>query len=73
MSAIVRDEPTTLQAPEALGRLVMRCLRKSKSERFQSMTETRQALEKISAKPGEHKPLSVAKTLPSHGIRDLAL
>jgi serine/threonine-protein kinase len=50
MSAIVRDEPSPMQAPALLGRIVLRCLRKLPSERFQTMTEVREALEQISSK-----------------------
>jgi TolB-like protein/predicted Ser/Thr protein kinase len=50
MSAIVRDEPSPVQAPAPLGRIVLRCLRKAASERFQTMTELREALEQMSAK-----------------------
>jgi serine/threonine-protein kinase len=56
MSAIVRDEPSPLQVPATLERLVKRCLRKSPSDRFQAMTEIRKALEQISEKPVEHQP-----------------
>ncbi len=56
LSAVIRDEPATLRAPEALARVVSRCLRKAPAERFQSMAEVRAALEQISAKPVERQP-----------------
>ena len=46
LSAILRDEPRPLAAPEALGRIVMRCLRKSPADRYQRMRDVRMALEK---------------------------
>jgi len=56
MSAIVRDEPPPLAAPATLERIVNRCLRKSPSERFQTMTEIRKALEQISVKAVDEQP-----------------
>ena len=44
MAAIVRDEPEPLDAPPALQTIVARCLRKSPADRFQSMTEVKDAL-----------------------------
>src|SRR5215470_16652041 len=45
LSAILRDEPQPLEAPEALGRIIMRCLRKLPADRFQRMRDVRMALE----------------------------
>ena len=45
LNAVLRSEPAPLQAPEALDRVVMRCLRKSATERFQSAAEVKAALE----------------------------
>jgi serine/threonine-protein kinase len=56
LSAVIRDDPATLRAPEALARVVSRCLRKAPADRFQSMAELRAALERISAKPVERQP-----------------
>jgi eukaryotic-like serine/threonine-protein kinase len=56
LSAVIRDDPATLRAPEALARVVSRCLRKAPADRFQSMAEVRAALEQISAKPVERQP-----------------
>ncbi len=44
LSSVLRDEPPPIKVPEALARIVARCLRKSPKERFQSMTEVRTAL-----------------------------
>jgi eukaryotic-like serine/threonine-protein kinase len=45
MAAIVRDEPTPLDAPLKLSAIVTRCLRKLPAGRFQTMNEVRAALE----------------------------
>ena len=45
LAAIVKDEPSPLQAPPALERIVKRCLAKQAAQRFQTMTEVRTALE----------------------------
>ena len=55
MAAIIRDEPAPLRlsdgqaAPPKLSGIVTRCLRKSPSARFQTMSEVRAALEQISS------------------------
>jgi TolB-like protein/tetratricopeptide (TPR) repeat protein/predicted Ser/Thr protein kinase len=56
MSSIVRDEPSVLQAPAGLVRLVRQCLAKHPEGRFQTMTQVRAALEQISATPMEQRP-----------------
>jgi serine/threonine-protein kinase len=56
LSAIVRDEPQPLQTTPDLARIVMRCLRKSPGDRFQSMVEIKTALESAAAKPAEQRP-----------------
>jgi eukaryotic-like serine/threonine-protein kinase len=48
LSAVIRDEPAPLNAPEPLTRMVTRCLRKAPADRFQSMAEVRAALERYS-------------------------
>jgi len=45
LAAIVKDQPAPLAAPEALERIVRRCLAKEAVQRFQSMAEVRTALE----------------------------
>src|SRR5215831_1690413 len=37
LSAVVRDEPALTNVPEALARIVSRCLRKAPADRFQTM------------------------------------
>jgi serine/threonine protein kinase/Tfp pilus assembly protein PilF len=56
ISAILRDEPAALDAPANVSGIVMRCLRKSQVERFQTMSEVRAALEKAITTPGEKTP-----------------
>jgi serine/threonine-protein kinase len=56
MAAVLREEPRRLDAPPALERVVMRCLEKQAPRRFQTMTELRQALQQVSAKPAEKQP-----------------
>jgi serine/threonine-protein kinase len=56
LSAVLRDDPATLRAPEALARVVSRCLRKAPADRFQSMAEVRAAMEQIIARPVERQP-----------------
>jgi TolB-like protein/Tfp pilus assembly protein PilF len=55
LSAVVRDEPRPLQSSPAIAQLVMRCLRKTPADRFQTVAELRTALEAISEKRAETK------------------
>jgi eukaryotic-like serine/threonine-protein kinase len=59
LSAILRDDPRPLAAPEAVGRIVMRCLRKSPADRYQQMRDVRLALEQY-AEPGKQTAASIA-------------
>ena len=45
LSSVLRDEPRALDAPSALERIVRLCLRKSRGERYGSMSKVRVALE----------------------------
>jgi serine/threonine-protein kinase len=56
LAAVVRNNPTRLEAPTEVARIVMRCLAKSPAERFQSMADLKAALERASAKPAERQP-----------------
>ncbi len=56
LSAVVRDEPAPLHAPEALARIVRRCLHKSCTERFQTMAEVHAALKQVSLASKETQP-----------------
>lgn len=53
LGAVLRDQPRPVDAPEALTRIVARCLQKSPADRFQSMSEVRAALEECLAKPAD--------------------
>jgi serine/threonine-protein kinase len=56
LAAILHAEPPSLDAPVEIARIVSRCLRKSPSERFQSIVEVRNALQEFSAKPVVAQP-----------------
>jgi serine/threonine protein kinase len=56
LSAVLRDDPSPLQAPVEFQRVVRKCLAKQPRDRFSSMGELRVALEQISAKPAEQQP-----------------
>jgi TolB-like protein/Tfp pilus assembly protein PilF/predicted Ser/Thr protein kinase len=45
LSAVLRDEPAPLNAPEAVAAIVRRCLAKRPAARFQSMEEVKAALD----------------------------
>jgi serine/threonine-protein kinase len=54
LNAVVRSEPAPLDSP--VSNVVLRCLAKEPSQRFQSMTEVRAALERVTSKPAERGP-----------------
>jgi eukaryotic-like serine/threonine-protein kinase len=56
LSAVLRDDPSPLQVPADLQRIVGRCLAKLPRDRFQSMEELRVALDRMFAKPVERQP-----------------
>ncbi len=47
LSAVLRDEPAPLKAPEAVADIVRRCLAKRAADRFASMVELKAALDQI--------------------------
>ena len=51
LTAVLRDDPRefnrSVEAPEEVRDIVMRCLRKAPGERFQSMEDVKDALEQI--------------------------
>jgi TolB-like protein/tRNA A-37 threonylcarbamoyl transferase component Bud32/Flp pilus assembly protein TadD len=55
LSAVLRDDPSPLQVPAELHRIVSRCLAKQPGERFATMAELRAALEQVSAKPADQQ------------------
>ena len=59
LSAILRDDPRPLAAPEALGRIVTGCLRKSPADRYQQTRDVRVALEQY-AEPRKETAASIA-------------
>jgi TolB-like protein len=48
LAAILRDEPRPIDAPSALQAIIHRCLRKMPDERYQSMTQVKDALVAVS-------------------------
>ena len=54
VAAIVRDQPESLEAPPAVESIVTRCLRKSPADRFQSITQVKDAL--LTATSGVSSP-----------------
>ena len=56
MGAVLRDEPEWLRTSAVLSSIVMRCVRKTPTERFQTMAEIKAALEAIS----EHSELQLS-------------
>ena len=60
IAGVVRDNPAPPQVPAELQRIVMRCLAKQPSERFQNMTELRKALEGASLKSEGPRQPSIA-------------
>jgi len=56
LSAVLRDDPQPLEAPRTLDVIVRRCLAKDRSQRFQTMSEVRAALEQFSEKSNERVP-----------------
>jgi eukaryotic-like serine/threonine-protein kinase len=62
LAAILVKEPLPLQAPREFADIVMRCLRKSPANRYQTMAEVRSALEQVST--GPHEPQRSIAVLP---------
>jgi eukaryotic-like serine/threonine-protein kinase len=54
LNAVVRDDPAPMQSPAA--EIVKRCMAKQPSQRFQSMSEVRTALQQILIKPANSQP-----------------
>jgi len=59
LSAVIRDDPRPLDAPAAMERIVMRCLRKKPADRYQSIAEVKAELSRISV-PREAQRASIA-------------
>ena len=64
LSAVLRDDPPPARIPDALSRIITRCLEKSPAQRFQSVAELRAALEQASksalSTPPAAPPASIA-------------
>ena len=60
LSAVLRDEPPPMNAPEAVAAIVRRCLAKRAADRFGSMVELKAALHRIAAKPSAQEKPSIA-------------
>ena len=57
LSAVLRDEPAPLNAPEAVAAIVRRCMAKRAADRFASMVEVKAALDQVAAKvPTQQQP-----------------
>ena len=60
LSAVLRDDPPPLIAPDTLGHIVRRCLAKDPGQRFASMLELKTALQSPSALPSLDEKASIA-------------
>jgi TolB-like protein/Tfp pilus assembly protein PilF/predicted Ser/Thr protein kinase len=56
LTAVLRDDPPPLDAPPALDRVVKRCLAKRPEDRFQTMTDVKTALSRLSTSAEEAHP-----------------
>ena len=64
LTAVMRDDPSPIDAPDALDRVIRRCLEKSPDARFQTLGEVRSAL--------RGAPLDDVETVPSMAVLPLA-
>ncbi len=55
MTAVVNDEPSPLEAPADLKRVVSRCLAKRPGDRFQTMADVKSALEQTAVRPATQR------------------
>ena len=62
LNAVVRDDPPPLHSPAAA--IVMRCLAKPASHRFQTMGDLKAALQHLRAKKRDHQELPSIAVLP---------
>jgi len=69
MNAVVHEEPAPLQAPPELVGIVRRCLRKKPVDRFQSVSELRDA---IAGRAEAEIPRAVAEPSPSIAVLPFA-
>ena len=66
VSRVLRDDPPALQVPDALDRIIRRCLRRDPRQRFQTMADLRGALDDVFGQPSQREP-SIA-VLPFENI-----
>src|SRR5207247_526641 len=69
LSAVLRDEPAPLDVASNLAAIVTRCLRKLPADRFQTMSEVREAIGRTAGEPRERQPVS---KLPSIAVLPFA-
>ena len=65
LSAVLHEDPTPLSSSVALERVVRRCLRKKREDRFPSMTDVRLALEEAAR---QTSPAAAAAPQPSIAV-----
>ena len=68
--AVLRDDPSPLQAPAEFQRIVRRCLAKQPKDRFPSVGELSVALEQISLKPFDQMDLDEKSQTVTVGVGD---
>ena len=56
LAAVLHEEPSPLRSGTDLDRVVMRCLRKRPADRFQSMSDVRDSLQQLLARPVQSQP-----------------
>ena len=56
LSSVLRDEPPGLAAPAPLDNIVRGCLTKDVTQRFQSMSDVKAALQRVASGPGKEHP-----------------
>lgn len=56
LAAVLHEDPSPLESGTDLDRIVMRCLRKRPADRFNSMSEVREALQQLLDRPAQSQP-----------------
>src|SRR5262249_41946759 len=56
LRAVIRDEPSPLNVSPEISDIIRRCMRKDPSERFQTISEVKSALEQYGTRPDEKRP-----------------
>jgi eukaryotic-like serine/threonine-protein kinase len=68
LSAVLRDEPTPVNAPDAIAAILRRCLAKRAADRFASMAELKTALDRIATS----SPAALNRAKPSIAVLPFA-